>query len=103
MNCSSRQARLISKGWCMNRKLMGNLARVLAAAGWADKTLTSAEIENLKDLLFQFQRSVIDPREDTLFEMYIKSRWMPRNGNGWWRNYGKRSGRRKTKLLFSPR
>jgi uncharacterized tellurite resistance protein B-like protein len=57
----------------MNRKLMGNLARVLAADGWADKTLTSAEIENLKDLLFQFQRSVIDPREDALFEMYIKS------------------------------
>src|SRR6188474_438077 len=57
----------------MNKKLMGNLARVLAAAGWADKTLTSAEIENLKDLLFQFQRSVIDPREDAMFEMYIKS------------------------------
>jgi len=57
----------------MNRKLMGNLARVLAATGWADKTLTSAEIENLKDLLFQFQRSVIDPREDALFQMYIKS------------------------------
>ena len=57
----------------MNRKLMGNLAKVLAAAGWADKTLTSAEIEDLKDLLFQFQQSVIDPREDALFEMYIKS------------------------------
>jgi uncharacterized tellurite resistance protein B-like protein len=57
----------------MNRKLMGNLARVLAATGWADKTLTSAEIENLKDLLFQFQRSVIDPREDAMFQMYIKS------------------------------
>ncbi|HEY9528339.1 MAG TPA: TerB family tellurite resistance protein [Anaerolineales bacterium] len=57
----------------MNRKLMGNLAKVLAAAGWADKTLTSPELENLKDLLFQFQRSVIDPREDALFEMYIKS------------------------------
>jgi hypothetical protein len=35
----------------MNRKLMGNLAKVLAAAGWADKRLTSTEIENLKDLL----------------------------------------------------
>jgi uncharacterized tellurite resistance protein B-like protein len=57
----------------MNRKLMGNLAKVIAAAGWADKTLTSDEIENLKDLLFQFQRSVIDPREDAFFEMYIKS------------------------------
>ena len=57
----------------MNRKLMGNLAKVLAAAAWADKTLTSAEIENLKDLLFQFQRSVIDPREDALFDMYLKS------------------------------
>ena len=57
----------------MNRKLMGNLAKVLAAAAWADKTLTSAEIENLKDLLFQFQRSVIDPREDALVDMYLKS------------------------------
>jgi uncharacterized tellurite resistance protein B-like protein len=57
----------------VNRKLMGNLAKVIAAAGWADKTLTAAEIENLKDLLFQFQRSVIDPQEDALFEMYIKS------------------------------
>ena len=57
----------------MNRKLMGTLAKVIAAAGWADKILTPAEIENLKDLLFQFQRSVIDPREDALFQMYIKS------------------------------
>lgn len=57
----------------MNRRLMGTLAKVIAAAGWADKTLTSAEIESLKDLLFQFQQSVIDPREDALFEMYIKS------------------------------
>lgn len=57
----------------MNRKLMGTLAKVIAAAGWADKTLTPTEIENLKDLLFQFQRSVIDPREDALYQMYIKS------------------------------
>ena len=57
----------------MNRKLMGTLAKVIAAAGWADKILTPAENENLKDLLFQFQRSVIDPREDALFQMYIKS------------------------------
>jgi uncharacterized tellurite resistance protein B-like protein len=57
----------------MNRKLMGTLARVIAAVGWADNQLTVAEIENLKDLLFQFQRSVIDPREDALFQMYIKS------------------------------
>jgi uncharacterized tellurite resistance protein B-like protein len=57
----------------MNRKLMGTLAKVVAAAGWADRTLSSDEIENLKDLLFQFQRSVIDPREDAMFEMYIKS------------------------------
>jgi uncharacterized tellurite resistance protein B-like protein len=52
---------------------MGNLAKVIAAAGWADKRLSSDEIENLKDLLFQFQRSVIDPREDAMFEMYMKS------------------------------
>ena len=57
----------------MDRKLMGNLAKVIAAAVWVDKTLSSAEIENLKDLLFQFQRSVIDPREDAMFQMYIKS------------------------------
>ena len=52
---------------------MGTLAKVLAAAGWADKRLTTDEIENLKDLLFQFQRSVIDPREDAMFQMYIQS------------------------------
>jgi uncharacterized tellurite resistance protein B-like protein len=57
----------------MNRKLIGTLAKVVAAAGWADRTLNSDEIENLKDLLFQFQGSVIDPREDAMFEMYIKS------------------------------
>lgn len=57
----------------MNRKLMGNLARVLAAAGWADQILTTDEIENLKDLLFKFQQSVPDPREDALFQMYIQS------------------------------
>jgi uncharacterized tellurite resistance protein B-like protein len=57
----------------MNRKLMGKLAKVIAAAGWADNKLTSDEIENLKDLLFLFQGSVIDPQEDALFEMYIKS------------------------------
>jgi tellurite resistance protein len=57
----------------MNRKLAETLSKVVAAAGWADHRLTSDERENLKDLLFQFQRSVIDPREDALFEMYIKS------------------------------
>jgi uncharacterized tellurite resistance protein B-like protein len=57
----------------MNRKLMGNLARVLAAAGWADQILTTDEIENLKDLLFKFQQSVPDPREDAMFQMYIES------------------------------
>jgi uncharacterized tellurite resistance protein B-like protein len=57
----------------MNRKLAETLIKVVAAAGWADHTLTSDERENLKDVLFQFQRSVIDPREDAMFEMYIKS------------------------------
>jgi uncharacterized tellurite resistance protein B-like protein len=57
----------------MNRKLIGTLAKVVAAAGWADRTLSYDEIENVKDILFQFQRSVIDPREDAMFEMYIKS------------------------------
>jgi uncharacterized tellurite resistance protein B-like protein len=57
----------------MNRKLAETLSKVVAVAGWADHKLTPDERENLKDLLFQFQRSVIDPREDALFEMYIKS------------------------------
>jgi uncharacterized tellurite resistance protein B-like protein len=58
----------------MNRKLVETLGKVIIAAGWADKQLTSDEIENLKDLLFQFQRSMTpDPREDALFQMYTKS------------------------------
>jgi uncharacterized tellurite resistance protein B-like protein len=57
----------------MNRKLVETVAKVIVAAGWADSKLTSDEIENLKDLLFQFQRSVPDPREDAMFQMYIKS------------------------------
>ena len=57
----------------MNRKLVEILGKVVLAAGWADHKLTSDEKENLKDLLFQFQRSVIDPQEDSLFEMYTKS------------------------------
>src|SRR5512146_1087089 len=57
----------------MNRKLVETLGKVIAAVGWADQYLSSEEIENLKDLLFQFQRSVVDPREDAMFQMYLKS------------------------------
>lgn len=57
----------------MNRKLVETLGKVIVAAGWADNKLTSDEIENLKDLLFQFQRSIPDPREDAMFALYIKS------------------------------
>ena len=57
----------------MNRRLVETLGKVIVAAGWADKELTSEEIENLKDLLFKFQRSVPDPREEAMFQMYIKS------------------------------
>jgi len=57
----------------MNRKLVETLGKVVAAAGWADDKLTSDEIENLKDLLFQFQRSIPDPREDAMFDMYVQS------------------------------
>lgn len=57
----------------MNRKLAETLDKVIAAVGWADQQLSSEEIENLKDLLFQFQRSVIDPREDAIYDMYLKS------------------------------
>lgn len=58
----------------MNRKLVETVAKVIVVAGWADKNLTSAEIENLKDLLFQFQRSAVpDPREDAMFQLYTAS------------------------------
>ena len=57
----------------MNRKLIRTLGKVVAAAGWADKRLTSEEIESMKDLLLHLQRSIIDPREDALFDMYIMS------------------------------
>jgi uncharacterized tellurite resistance protein B-like protein len=58
----------------MNQKLFETLGKVIVATGWADKKLTSAEIENLKDLLFQFQSSVVpDPREDAMFQMYTGS------------------------------
>jgi uncharacterized tellurite resistance protein B-like protein len=57
----------------MNRKLVETVGKMIVAAGWADKNLTSDEIGNLKDLLFEFQRSVPDPREDAMFQMYIKS------------------------------
>jgi uncharacterized tellurite resistance protein B-like protein len=57
----------------MNKKLADALCKVIAALGWADGKLTSDEVEHLKDLLFQFQRSIIDPREDAKFDMYVKS------------------------------
>jgi uncharacterized tellurite resistance protein B-like protein len=57
----------------MNQKLVETLGKIIVAVGGADNELTSAEIENLKDLLFQFHRSIPDPREDAMFEMYTKS------------------------------
>src|SRR5687767_7058457 len=45
----------------MNQKLIETLAKVIIAAGWADKTLDSEERNNLTDLLFEFQHTLIEP------------------------------------------
>lgn len=57
----------------MNPKLFETLAKVIVAAGWADKKLTLEEINNLKDLLLQFQQRLPDSRESAMFEMYTES------------------------------
>jgi uncharacterized tellurite resistance protein B-like protein len=45
----------------MDKQLVETLGKVVIAAAWADKKLTSAEINSLKDLLFQFQRDLTLP------------------------------------------
>ena len=70
----------------MDKKLIETLAKVIIAAGWADKALTPEESNNLKDLLFQFRQVLIDPgmmertddsglsnRTLAVFEMYTES------------------------------
>jgi uncharacterized tellurite resistance protein B-like protein len=69
----------------MNTKLITTLAKVIIAAGWADKELTSEEKNNLKDLLLQFQQAIeprtleladysgLSPETWAMFEMYTES------------------------------
>lgn len=70
----------------MDKKLIETLAKVIIAAGWADKDLTPEERFNLKDLIFEFQHALIEPgalertddsgldsRTLALFEMYTDS------------------------------
>lgn len=57
----------------MNTKLAETLAKVIVAAGWADKELTLEERNNLKDLLLQFQQSLSDNGEFAVLEMYTES------------------------------
>jgi uncharacterized tellurite resistance protein B-like protein len=57
----------------MNTKLFESLAKVIVAAGWADRKLSLEEINNLKDLLLQFQQRLPDTREFAMFEMYTES------------------------------
>ena len=42
----------------MDKNLIETLAKVIIAAGWADKKMTSEEAESLKDLLLQFQHEI---------------------------------------------
>jgi predicted molibdopterin-dependent oxidoreductase YjgC len=77
----------------MNTKLITTLAKVIIAAGWADKELTSEEKNNLKDLLLQFQQAIeprtleladysgLSPETWAMFEMYTNHRLMPRSEN----------------------
>jgi uncharacterized tellurite resistance protein B-like protein len=57
----------------MNRKLVETVAKVIVAAGWADKELTREEMNSLKDLLLQFQQHLPDAQETSVFEMYTES------------------------------
>jgi uncharacterized tellurite resistance protein B-like protein len=69
----------------MNNQLIESLAKVIIAAGWADKQLTSDERNNLKDLLFRFQQAIeprtlelanysgLSPKTSAMFEMYTDS------------------------------
>ena len=67
----------------MDRKLIVTLAKVIIATAWADKELSREEINNLKDLLLQFEQVIEPPNRGThiglssrtsaLFEMYTES------------------------------
>ena len=67
----------------MDKKLIETLAKVIIAAGWADKTLSAEEKENLKDLLFRFENTLeplnrgtnigLSSRTSALFELYTSS------------------------------
>jgi uncharacterized tellurite resistance protein B-like protein len=45
----------------MDRNLIETLGKVIVAAAWADKKMDPDEINCLKDLLFQFQRTILTP------------------------------------------
>jgi uncharacterized tellurite resistance protein B-like protein len=67
----------------MDNKLIVTLAKVIIAAAWADKELSREEINNLKDLLLQFEQAIeplnrgtnigLSSRTSALFEMYTES------------------------------
>lgn len=44
----------------MDKNLIDTLAKVIIAAGWADKKLELEEINSLKDLLFEFRHAMAD-------------------------------------------
>ena len=45
----------------MDKYLLETLGKVVIAAAWADKKMAPQEIDSLKDLLFQFQRTLLMP------------------------------------------
>ena len=45
----------------MDKHLIETLGKVVIAAAWADKDIAPDEINSLKDLLFQFQRTLLMP------------------------------------------
>jgi len=67
----------------MDKKLIETLAKVIIAAGWADKNLAPEEVDSLKDLLFEFHHTMIDldmhrasgltSPQQAMFEMYTEA------------------------------
>ena len=63
--------------------MIETLAKVIIAAGWADKTFSAEEKGNLKDLLFRFENTLqplnrgtnigLNSRTSALFELYTSS------------------------------
>ena len=45
----------------MDKHLIETLGKVVIAAAWADKVMAHDEVNSLKDLLFQFQRTILMP------------------------------------------